>query len=317
MMPLSRRTALKTMSAAGAGAVLLARWGRAQDGGPGLTVDGRPVEVRVSTASDLTVRLTVAPLAGGRPLPVPSDGSLIVPAPQADGIDRLPAPRRVATGRLVVHLSADPLTLRVETADGRPVQTLRVDAASGAVAFDLGDDPVLGLGEGGPQYDRRGAAYRMVSGQGGYELRTHGGRVPVQWLIGTGGWAMLVRVHGRVARAVVPVRRLLPALPRPRARLAPAVALGLEHGRARAERDLELLGRRGQPRPERAAQRRGRAHLPQVPRAALPPAGLRLEDMLLVTDTGYENLSAFVPVEIDDIEKLMAQPGLSDAMLKR
>ena len=37
----------------------------------------------------------------------------------------------------------------------------------------------------------------------------------------------------------------------------------------------------------------------------------RLEDMILITETGYENLSAFVPVEIDDIEKLMAQPGLS------
>jgi len=45
--------------------------------------------------------------------------------------------------------------------------------------------------------------------------------------------------------------------------------------------------------------------------------GIRLEDMLLITDTGYENLSAFVPVEVADIEKLMAEPGLSDAMFKR
>jgi Xaa-Pro aminopeptidase len=42
--------------------------------------------------------------------------------------------------------------------------------------------------------------------------------------------------------------------------------------------------------------------------------GIRLEDMLLITATGYENLSAFVPVEIQDIEKLMAEPGLSDAL---
>src|SRR5260370_9440072 len=42
--------------------------------------------------------------------------------------------------------------------------------------------------------------------------------------------------------------------------------------------------------------------------------GIRLEDMLLMTATGYENLSAFVPVEIDDIEKMMAEPGLSDAL---
>jgi Xaa-Pro aminopeptidase len=44
--------------------------------------------------------------------------------------------------------------------------------------------------------------------------------------------------------------------------------------------------------------------------------GIRLEDMILMTDTGYENLSAAVPVEIDAIEKVMAQPGLSDAAIK-
>jgi Xaa-Pro aminopeptidase len=44
--------------------------------------------------------------------------------------------------------------------------------------------------------------------------------------------------------------------------------------------------------------------------------GLRLEDMILITETGYENLSAFVPIEVADIEKLMAEPGLSDARLR-
>jgi Xaa-Pro aminopeptidase len=45
--------------------------------------------------------------------------------------------------------------------------------------------------------------------------------------------------------------------------------------------------------------------------------GLRLEDMLLITETGYENLSAFVPIEIAGIEKLMKEPGLSDARIRR
>jgi Xaa-Pro aminopeptidase len=39
--------------------------------------------------------------------------------------------------------------------------------------------------------------------------------------------------------------------------------------------------------------------------------GLRLEDMILITPTGYDNMSAFVPVEIEAIEKLMKEPGLS------
>ena len=42
--------------------------------------------------------------------------------------------------------------------------------------------------------------------------------------------------------------------------------------------------------------------------------GVRLEDMILITETGYENLSRFVPIEVRDIEKLMAERGLSDAL---
>jgi len=50
----------------------------------------------------------------------------------------------------------------------------------------------------------------------------------------------------------------------------------------------------------------------QVPEEGL---AMRLEDALLVTPTGYENLSAFVPVEMAAIEKLMAEPGIS-ALIK-
>jgi Xaa-Pro aminopeptidase len=45
--------------------------------------------------------------------------------------------------------------------------------------------------------------------------------------------------------------------------------------------------------------------------------GIRLEDVILITETGYENMSAFAPVEISDIEKLMAEPGLSDKQRKQ
>jgi Xaa-Pro aminopeptidase len=44
--------------------------------------------------------------------------------------------------------------------------------------------------------------------------------------------------------------------------------------------------------------------------------GIRLEDMILITDRGYENLSQFVPIEVKDIEKLMADRGLSDALMR-
>ena len=38
--------------------------------------------------------------------------------------------------------------------------------------------------------------------------------------------------------------------------------------------------------------------------------GIRLEDMILITETGYENLSAFVPIDIEAIERTMREPGL-------
>jgi Xaa-Pro aminopeptidase len=50
----------------------------------------------------------------------------------------------------------------------------------------------------------------------------------------------------------------------------------------------------------------------QVPEEGL---AMRLEDALLVTMTGVENLSAFVPLEIAAIERLMAEPGIS-ALIK-
>ncbi len=86
----------------------------------------------------------------------------------------------------------DPPTVTISDRAGRIVQRIRIDARTGAFTFSTGDGPLLGLGEGGPQFDRRGSAERMRSGQGGYQLRTHGGRVPIPWLIGTSGWAMFV-----------------------------------------------------------------------------------------------------------------------------
>ena len=43
---------------------------------------------------------------------------------------------------------------------------------------------------------------------------------------------------------------------------------------------------------------------------------IRLEDMILITPTGYENLSDMAPVEIDAIEKLMAESGIAQMLRK-
>jgi Xaa-Pro aminopeptidase len=41
---------------------------------------------------------------------------------------------------------------------------------------------------------------------------------------------------------------------------------------------------------------------------------IRLEDMIVITPAGYDNMSGFAPIEIDAIEKLMAEPGIAQMM---
>jgi Xaa-Pro aminopeptidase len=43
---------------------------------------------------------------------------------------------------------------------------------------------------------------------------------------------------------------------------------------------------------------------------------IRLEDMIVITANGYENMSGFAPIEIDAIEKLMAEPGMAQLLRK-
>ena len=50
------------------------------------------------------------------------------------------------------------------------------------------------------------------------------------------------------------------------------------------------------------------------PAISIPDENLamRIEDVILITEKGFENLSAFVPIEIAEIEELMREPGLGE-----
>jgi alpha-glucosidase len=80
--------------------------------------------------------------------------------------------------------------LRIHGAKGRLVQEIRLEPDG--FAFRLGEGPLFGLGQGGPQFDRRGDIDPMASGQGGYHLKTHGSRQPIPWLVGTSGFGLFV-----------------------------------------------------------------------------------------------------------------------------
>jgi alpha-glucosidase (family GH31 glycosyl hydrolase) len=191
----SRRRVLQGAAAACA-ALLLPRKEDAAE--QGLRVAGQDVEIQVARVSEHTVRLTIFPvkhaLKDGQVMAVAGDGSLVQDAWGAPilKLRSLGHARTVKTGNLRVKISSDLLAFTIESAKGATLQHLSVDKETGVVSFATGNSPLLGLGEGGPQFDRRGSTDRMHSGQGGYRLGTHGGRVPIPWLIGTAGWAMFI-----------------------------------------------------------------------------------------------------------------------------
>jgi alpha-glucosidase (family GH31 glycosyl hydrolase) len=190
--PFTRRDALKGMISTGAAALI----------GPPSTlvhaspilIASRPVEVSLTSICAQTVRITVQPIQDGKTLPIPDDGALCKEqwgAP-VERVRTLDGSRVVRCGDFNVTLSDRPLTIRIDRMMGGMVQELTFDATSSELRFALGDGALLGLGQGGPQFDRRGSKESMVSGQDGYELGTHGARVPIQFLVGTAGWGMYI-----------------------------------------------------------------------------------------------------------------------------
>jgi alpha-glucosidase (family GH31 glycosyl hydrolase) len=148
-------------------------------------------EIQITSISEHMVRLSVLPVTKGRTAAIFSDGSLVHTS-WGEPIVRLrgnSAPQELKAGGLGVHVSTSPIAFAISTLKGSRIQQLELDP-DGNVSFATGNSPLLGLGEGGPQFDRRGSTDPMISGQGSYRLETHGGRVPIPWIISTAGWAM-------------------------------------------------------------------------------------------------------------------------------
>ena len=149
------------------------------------------IEVQITSVSEHTLRLSFLPAGDERPKSIPLNGSLIkeswgnpVRASQHE------AGREISVGKFGVKVSWSPISIIITDDHDRTIQQFDWDVDTGALTFLSGATPLLGLGEGGPQFDRRGSTDAMRSGQGGYKLATHGGRVPIPWIVSTSGWAI-------------------------------------------------------------------------------------------------------------------------------
>lgn len=97
------------------------------------------------------------------------------------------APPTVDAGGLRLEIERSPLTIVVRRKEGVLVQKLSWQA-DGGVAFQT-DTPVLGLGEGGVGFDRRGRVQSLADGDVKGNATT---RVVSPVLIGANGWALFM-----------------------------------------------------------------------------------------------------------------------------
>ena len=152
---------------------------------------GQQFEIQITSINAGTFRLSILPLNNGSVGSMPFKGALVqeswgAPTVKLQGKDG----HAIVVGSLRLKISFDPVHVTVANERGDVVQQLSWDENTGVLSFLGGSAPLFGLGEGGPQFDRRGSVDPMRTGQGGYKLATHGARVPVPWIIGTSGWAM-------------------------------------------------------------------------------------------------------------------------------
>jgi alpha-glucosidase/alpha-D-xyloside xylohydrolase len=154
-----------------------------------------PASLSVAAIGERTVRIVLTPLdEKGQPRSGSASTALVELKPDTKlEVGALAEARECAVGKLRVRVRPDPLTVTVTGPDQKVVQELVIAEADGSVTFRT-SAPVLGLGEGGAQFDRRGRLHPLVNGQvspkGGPPLATHGGTIVSPFLIGTEGWAL-------------------------------------------------------------------------------------------------------------------------------
>ena len=166
-----------------------------------LTAAGQPAQLDIRQAGDHSIRVTLKPVGFKDNFPeTPALAERSYPAAQIT-LRVVDKTIKKKVGSLNVEVRPHPLTLVVTNAQNEPVQVITFHQ-DGNLSFKLGDQPVLGMGEGGPrpergspwrsqpvQFDRRG---KVDSMQPRWQSDMYGSRNPVAMLIGTEGWGLFV-----------------------------------------------------------------------------------------------------------------------------
>jgi len=125
---------------------------------------GVPSELKLSEVSPRTVRLELSPLDETANCAQSSrHGPRAAPCGRRNCASvNSTAKKELRVGQLRLTIKPQPLTVSIRRGDGKLVQELTFDdraATNAGVSFQMGA-PVLGLGEGASQFDRRGVFIR-------------------------------------------------------------------------------------------------------------------------------------------------------------
>lgn len=162
---------------------------------------GQPAQLDIREAGEHSIRVTLKPLSFEGDMPyTPALIERDYPAPVIS-LRELDGEVKQRVGSLEVEVRQDPLTVEVTNAAGELVQQITFDD-DGRMSFKLNDQPVLGMGEGGPrqkrgsdwrskeiEFDRRGRLHKM---EPRWQANAYGSRNPVAMLVGTEGWGLFV-----------------------------------------------------------------------------------------------------------------------------
>ena len=165
-----------------------------------LTVAGRASQLDIRKAGKKSIRITLKPASF-------KEDFVFTPALAEKKFDapfislKQSTSLKKSSGNFNIEISQHPLAVSISDKQNHLIQKI-IFANDETVSFNINDEPVLGLGEGGSkpaagvnwrnlavEYDRRGINDSM---QPRWQSDAYGSRNPVPMLIGTGGWALFV-----------------------------------------------------------------------------------------------------------------------------
>jgi alpha-glucosidase/alpha-D-xyloside xylohydrolase len=166
-----------------------------------ITAGGQPAQLDIRIAGAHSLRITLKPVSFENNFPyTPAVVERNYPAPVIS-LREISKPIKKKAGNFNVEVRPAPLSVIITNNKNEKIQDL-VFRDDGMVSFRLDDQPVLGMGEGGPkperglpwrqqpiQFDRRG---KMDSMQPRWQSDAYGSRNPVAMLVGTEGWGLFV-----------------------------------------------------------------------------------------------------------------------------